>query len=107
MTSDGPGPDEAPDLLIGRPATLASEQKAVLGVFRGNTLIAVIDLPRGWPDPVTAHIGLLQVHPDQRRARGPVIGKAMGYRTVGPPSHASRDRSARPFRLWTRPLTRG
>jgi GNAT superfamily N-acetyltransferase len=57
-----PGPDEAHHLLTERPPTLAPDHKVVLGVFRGTTLVALIDLLREWPDAGTVHIGLLQVH---------------------------------------------
>jgi uncharacterized protein len=62
VTGAPPASTEARDLLTGRPPELPSERKCVLGAFQGETLIAVVDLLRGWPEPSTAHIGLFQVH---------------------------------------------
>ncbi|GAA1919214.1 GNAT family N-acetyltransferase [Nocardioides marmoribigeumensis] len=66
VSGSPPGPDEAHRLLTARPATLAPDQKVVLGVFCGTGLVALIDLLRGWPDAGTVHIGLLQVHPQHQ-----------------------------------------
>jgi GNAT superfamily N-acetyltransferase len=53
---------EASEVLTGRPPELSKDRKVALGGFVGDELVAVVDLLRGWPDPGTAHIGLLQVH---------------------------------------------
>jgi GNAT superfamily N-acetyltransferase len=67
VTGTPPGPGDAADLLSGRPPGLRTEQKVVLGAFDDGGLAAVVDVLRGWPDPATAHIGLLQVHAGRRR----------------------------------------
>lgn len=68
VTGAGPRPDEAAELLISRPADLPVERKVVLGAFDdAEVLAAVIDVLRGWPDPSSAHIGLLQVHSSRKR----------------------------------------
>lgn len=56
-----PGRDEAQDLLADRPPHVSEDRKVVLGAFRDDALVAVIDVVRGWPDPETAYVGLLQV----------------------------------------------
>lgn len=67
VTGAAPAAGEAHDLLTGRPPGLPTEQKLVLGAFDECGLAAVLDVLRGWPDPSTVHIGLLQVHADRKR----------------------------------------
>jgi GNAT superfamily N-acetyltransferase len=67
VTGEPPEPGGAADLLVDRPPDLHPNQKTVLGAFDGDGLAAVIDVLRGWPNPTTAHIGLLQVHPSRKR----------------------------------------
>jgi len=67
VTGTPPGPGDAADLLAGRPPGLRADQKVVLGAVDDGGLAAVVDVLRGWPDPATAHIGLLQVHAGRRR----------------------------------------
>ncbi len=58
------GPDEGRAVLTTRPPGLAPGHKVVLGAFAErdpDRLLAVVDLLRGWPDPGTVHVGLLQV----------------------------------------------
>ena len=57
-----PRPGDAERLLRDAPPDLPQEGKVVLGAFDDGVLVAVVDLLRGWPEPGTAHIGLLQVH---------------------------------------------
>jgi GNAT superfamily N-acetyltransferase len=64
-----PGPEAARELLEGAPPDVAPDRKVLLGVHRGDGLVAIIDLVRGWPQPDVAHIGLLQVHA-QHKGRG-------------------------------------
>jgi GNAT superfamily N-acetyltransferase len=67
VTGEAPEPDAATHLLVDRPPDLPASQKIVLGAFDDDGLAAVIDVLRGWPNPTTAHIGLLQVHPSRKR----------------------------------------
>jgi hypothetical protein len=67
VTGTAPGPGDAADLLAGRPPGLPADRKVVLGAFDDTGLAAVLDVLRGWPDPATAHIGLLQVDAGRRR----------------------------------------
>jgi predicted N-acetyltransferase YhbS len=46
---------------------VAEEDKRVLGAWLNGSLVAVVDLVRGFPDEDTVHIGLLQVHGEQQR----------------------------------------
>jgi len=67
VTGRDPGPEDAEELLTAGPPGLEPGQKVVLGAFEGNTLVAVVDLLRDWPEPGTTHIGLLQVHREHKR----------------------------------------
>lgn len=61
--------DDAAELLSAAPPGVAAHRKTVLGAFdTDDNLVAVIDLIRGWPQPDTALIGLLQVHADKKGA---------------------------------------
>ena len=68
VTGADPEPDGAAQLLAGRPEGLRMEDKLVLGGYDDAGLAAVIDVLRGWPDPATAHVGLLQVHAGRQGA---------------------------------------
>lgn len=68
VTGADPRPDEAAQLLSGRPPDVSPERKVVLGAFDdAEAMAAVIDVLRGWPDAATAHVGLLQVHGSRQR----------------------------------------
>lgn len=67
VTGQAPGHDAATELLAARPPELHPNHKIVLGAFDDAGLAAVIDVLRGWPNPTTALIGLLQVHPSRKR----------------------------------------
>ncbi|MCK9824450.1 alpha/beta fold hydrolase [Nocardioides cavernae] len=68
VTGAPASPHAAVDLLEERPPGLPAEHKVVLGAYDDTgDLVAVIDVLRGWPDAHTAHIGLLQTHPDHQR----------------------------------------
>jgi pimeloyl-ACP methyl ester carboxylesterase/GNAT superfamily N-acetyltransferase len=55
-------------LIDGRPPSVPAERKVVLGAYDADgTLVAVVDVLRGWPDEHTAHIGLLQTHAAHQR----------------------------------------
>lgn len=62
ITGYPPGAADAQSLLMMRPEGLAEEAKVVLGVWDGDQLVAVVDLLRGYPNPHTGFIGLLEVH---------------------------------------------
>ena len=62
-----PAPDEAAELLTSRPPGLPAEHKVVLGAFDDDGLAVVVDVLRGWPEPTTALVGLLQVHANRKR----------------------------------------
>jgi GNAT superfamily N-acetyltransferase len=67
VTGHPPGPSDAQSLLLMRPPDVSEEDKRVLGAWLNGSLVAVVDLVRGFPDDDTVHIGLLQVHGEQRR----------------------------------------
>lgn len=67
VTGMDPVSTEAIDLYTSRPPQLPMHRKVLLGAFDEGGLAAVVDVLRGWPDPATAHIGLLQVHADRKR----------------------------------------
>lgn len=67
ITGYPPGPSDALSLRIGRPDGAPEEAKLVLGGWRGDDLVAVLDLVRGHPDPDRVLVGLLLVHPAHRR----------------------------------------
>lgn len=67
VTGSGPAEQDAADLLAGAPPELRPDQKTLFGAVDGRGLVAVVDVLRGWPDPATVHIGLLQVHAGRKR----------------------------------------
>ncbi|MCQ9386773.1 GNAT family N-acetyltransferase [Brevibacterium moorei] len=62
-TGNAPGPDDARAILHDLPPGLAADRKTDLGLCAapGGELIALADVLWGWPEPGTAHIGLLMV----------------------------------------------
>lgn len=67
VTGAGPRPHDAAELLASGPPGLRPDQKMLLGAVDDHGLAAVIDVLRGWPDPATVHVGLLQVHAARKR----------------------------------------
>ena len=86
-----PDPHEGLEILTSRPPGLAAEHKVVLGAFDDrdpDQLLAVIDLLRGWPEPGTVHVGLLQVRAAShgqgvgRRAHEQLLATVRGWPEV-------------------------
>jgi GNAT superfamily N-acetyltransferase len=50
------------EVLRDGPPDLKPDQKHCFGAWRDGTLIGVADVLQSWPNPQTAHIGLLLVH---------------------------------------------
>jgi uncharacterized protein len=67
VTGHPPGPADAQSLLLMRPSDVPEEDKRVLGAWLKGSLVAVVDLVRGYPDEHSVHVGLLQVHGAHRR----------------------------------------
>lgn len=53
------GADAAREVLAALPPGVERDQKWGLGVWEGDLLVAFADVIVGWPDPSSAHIGLL------------------------------------------------
>lgn len=53
------GADAAREVLAALPPGVERSQKWGRGLWEGNLLVAFADVIVGWPDPSTAHIGLL------------------------------------------------
>ncbi|QIV86067.1 GNAT family N-acetyltransferase [Glutamicibacter mishrai] len=60
-------PCAAQDALTALPPSVSAEQKRGFGLWDGDLLVAFCDVIIGWPEPCTAHIGLLMT--DSLRAR--------------------------------------
>ena len=73
VTGVPPGPADAQSLYTMVPDGKAYDDKFVLGIHDGDTMVGCIDLIRGYPDPQTAHIGLLLVD-EAHQGRG--VGRA-------------------------------
>lgn len=61
VRGDSPAPGDGHEILVGKPAGLAAEDKVVLGLVQGDVLLALADVLRGWPKPDNAHVGLMFV----------------------------------------------
>ena len=61
LTGAPPGAADAQSTYTVLPDGKSYDDKFVLGVFAGDTLVGCVDLIRGYPDPATAHIGLLLI----------------------------------------------
>jgi ribosomal protein S18 acetylase RimI-like enzyme len=71
ITGYPPGSSDAQSLLMMRPEGIPEDAKVVLGAWKDDELVAVVDLLRGYPNESTAFIGLLEVHgKHQRRGYG-------------------------------------
>ena len=66
ITGAPPGPADAQSLYSALPPGKTYDDKFVFGVYLGDVLIGCVDLIRGWPDPATAHVGLLLLAESQR-----------------------------------------
>lgn len=62
VTGHPPGPSDALSALISVPPDFDPAGKRGIGLWEDGVLIAFADALFGWPDPSTAHIGLLLVH---------------------------------------------
>ncbi|UTT38625.1 GNAT family N-acetyltransferase [Glutamicibacter mishrai] len=60
-------PRAALDALTALPPLVSAEQKCGFGLWDGELLLAFCDVIIGWPEPCTAHIGLLMT--DSHRPR--------------------------------------
>jgi RimJ/RimL family protein N-acetyltransferase len=67
-----PDPRSGNEFFERLPSGRSREHKCTLGVFDGEAMVGCIDLVRGWPDELTAAIGLLLLEP---AARGRGIGR--------------------------------
>ena len=59
VTGHPVGPADAQSLFSALPPDLGYDAKHVLAVELDGDVIGVVDLLDGWPDPQTAHVGLL------------------------------------------------
>lgn len=82
------GADAAQQVLSALPPGTTPEQKWCLGLWEGDLLVAFADVIVGWPEALTAHIGLLMTH-GARVGRGlgrtlhtAVVEKLIGLRSV-------------------------
>ncbi len=55
------GSADAQSLYIDLPPGKTDEDKFVFGIFLGDEMVGCIDLVRAYPNPTTAHIGLLLI----------------------------------------------
>lgn len=78
VTGSPPGLADAQSQYTILPEGKSYEDKFVFGVYIGSEMVGCIDLIRGYPEPQTAHLGLLLIaEPFQNRG----IGRA-AYRLV-------------------------
>lgn len=68
-----PGPAEAQSLYLAVPPGKDGSDKALLGIFDGETLIGAVDAVRDYPEPGEWWLGLLLLDPEHR---GQGIGAA-------------------------------
>lgn len=59
--------DAGASVFTSRPPRCSEENKWVLGVMRGEEMIGVIDLIRGYPQPAVAYVGLLAIKETHQR----------------------------------------
>ena len=71
VTGSPPGAADALSVFTILPDGKGYDDKFVLGIFSGSAMVGCVDLIRGYPEPETAHIGLLLIaEPFQRRGLG-------------------------------------
>ena len=58
------------------PPGIETRQKRFVGFFEGDSLVALLDLVEGYPEPATCYIGLFMVGADFQ-------GKGVGRRIIG------------------------
>lgn len=81
------GPGDGASVLEALPPGVAPEAKTVLGLEADGELLGICDLIAHWPEPGTAHIGLLLVREDR-------AGQGLGRRLhEGVLAHVARDAS--------------
>ena len=68
ITGHPPGPADALSALIGRPESVAQQDKYGFGLWADGQLVAFADVLRGYPTAEIAYIGLLIVRGDRQRA---------------------------------------
>ncbi|WP_328291244.1 GNAT family N-acetyltransferase [Kineococcus sp. NBC_00420] len=73
VTGQAPGPDDAAEMFLALPPGVDRAAKYVYGLFVEDEPVGVLDVIRGWPDPATAHIGLLLLE-EARTGQG--LGRA-------------------------------
>lgn len=66
VTGEPPGPTEAEELLCSLPPGKQAADKFVLGIWRGDDLVAALDLIRDIPTPGAWWVGNLMLDPAQR-----------------------------------------
>ena len=105
VTGYPPGPSDALSALISRPETVAEDHKHGHGLWLDGALTAFIDTVEGYPDDLTATIGLVMVAPAARREglgtrlHDAVMGEMhqRGIRTMRMPIVATVATDAEPF----------
>ncbi len=76
VTGHPVGPADAQSLFSALPPDLPYEAKHVLAVELDGEMIGVVDLLDGWPEPQTAHVGLLLLdEPHQQLGIGEQVWK--------------------------------
>lgn len=78
VTGSSAGHADAQSIYTMLPEGKSYKDKFVFGVYQGESMVGCIDLIRGFPEPRTAHVGLLLIA-EPYQAQG--IGKA-AYRLV-------------------------
>ena len=89
LLESGQPPDEGQthDFFTEAPPGVDSATTLRLGMFSGDTLLAVSGTAFGFPNPDDAYIGLLLIAPDQR-------GKRLGQQMLDQIFAAAKDRNA-------------
>lgn len=67
VSGEAPKEDSWKEILEDLPPGKTYEEKYALGVFRDECLIAVVDLVKDYPEKGEWIIGLLLIHPNERR----------------------------------------
>lgn len=73
VTGLPPGPADAESFYSQLPPGLTYDDKFCYGILEEDRIVGCIDLLRGYPEPGTAHLGLLLISP---RHRGSGLGQA-------------------------------
>ncbi len=67
-TGQPPASDEAPRAFVAGPPTKSVNDKRVVGIYEGNTLVGVLDAITDWPADGTWTVGMLLLDPAHRSA---------------------------------------